>query len=228
MRLRCLLLVACFALPGLLAAPAGAQLAPPEEPAFVPKSGGKALLLSLAVPGLGQRYVHGGSWRGAATVYALADAAAWLGLAAAEWREGDVVESYRTLAVARAGADLDGKDRRFFLNLGAYPSSDAFREAQLRSRNWSEVDYVADPAFRWAWDSPEAFQQYRDLRDEADAWGRRRTLFVSALVANRLVSGLAALRAARRHNRTAPDLSLAFSAPLPGADLPTVRLALRW
>ena len=215
----------------VLAGPADAlaQIEPQAPaPEFAPRSGGKAFLLSLAVPGLGHRYVNEGSWRGAATAFALADAAAWLGFASAEWREHQAIESFRTLARAEAGAVLDGKDRRFFINLASYPSSDAFREDQLRRRNWSEVGYVSDPAFQWAWSSTEAFQAYRDLRQEADAWNNRRTLFLSTLVANRLVAGLTALRAAGRHNRRAPDVAVAFTLPPPNAHTPTLNLSLRF
>ena len=208
--------------------PALAQIEPPaSEVEFVPKSGGKAVLLSLAVPGLGHRYVHGGSWRGAASFFGLADASLWLGLVGANWREDQVIDSYRALAVSAAGADLDGKTRRFFLNLGAFESSDAFREAMLRQRAWDQLSQVDDPAFQWEWASDAALQEYRALRDEADSWSRRRTLFISALVANRLIAGITALRAARRHNRAAPDLSLSFTAPPPGTDVPVVRLSLR-
>ena len=107
---------------GALWAPASGYAQVPEsetEAEFVRKSPGKAAAMSLLVPGLGHRYVRNGSWRGAASFFVLAEASFWLGLLGADWQQGQAVESYRTLATSRAGALLDGKDRRFFLNIGA-------------------------------------------------------------------------------------------------------------
>ncbi len=200
-----------------------------EAPERAPRSPGKAALLSLLLPGLGHRYAHDGSWRGAASLFALADAGFWLGLAGAQWQPDQVVQSYRTLAAAGAGAQLDGKDRRFFLNLAAFPSSDAFREAQLRNRAWDQIDYVSDPAFQWHWTSETDFRTYRRLRDDADAWSRRRTLFISTLVANRLLAALTALRAANRANQdAAADLALSVAPPPPYGALPVLHLSVRW
>ena len=209
----------------LWALPAYAQIQEMEaEPEFIRKSPGKAAALSLLVPGLGHRYVNSGSWRGAASFFVLAEATFWLGLLGADWQQGQAVESYRTLATARADAQLEGKDRRFLLNLGIYMSSDEFREEQLRTRFWDQVNYVSDPAFQWEWASAEDLQDYRRLRDDADAWGRRRTLFISTLVANRLLAALTSLRATRRHNNAAPDLSLSVTPPHRYADYPEVKL----
>lgn len=182
----------------------------------------------MLLPGLGHRYVHDGSWRGAASLFAIADASFWLGLVGADWRHGQMVENYKTLAASRAGAHIDGKDRRFFLNLAAFRSSDDFLETQLRNRAWDQVNYVSDPAFQWAWASEEDLRHYRQLRDDADAWSRRRTVFLSVLVANRLLAGLTALRAARHANAAAPDVSLSFSPPPVGDDLPLLHLSVRW
>lgn len=192
------------------------------------KSTGKAVALSLLMPGLGHRYVHDGSWRGAASFFGLADVSFWLGLLGADWRHAQVVESYRTLAISRAEADLNGKDRRFLLNLGLFLSSDDFREMQLRNRAWDQVDYVSDPAFQWRWASETDFQDYRALRDDADAWSRRRTLFISMLIANRLIAAVTALRAARRVNNTGPDVSLSLAPPPYDARAPLLRLHMQW
>ncbi len=212
---------------GAMLLPASARAQGQEaETEFARKSPGKAAAMSLLVPGLGHRYVHDGSWRGAASFFVLAEAGFWLGLLGADWQQGQTVESYRTLATSRADALLDGKDRRFFLNLGIYRSSDEFREEQLRNRFWDQVNYVSDPAFQWQWASEEDLQDYRRLRNDADAWGRRRTLFISTLVANRLLAALTALRAARRTNNAAPDLSLSLTPPLRNTEWPAVNLVV--
>ena len=162
------------------------------------QSPGRAAALSALVPGLGQRYVNGQQWNRSSAAYVMAESAFWAGVVVSEWYRGHAQESYRTWAVQEAGAHLDGKDRRFFVTIGQYQSSEEYRDALLRSRRWDQLSYVTDPAFHWQWTSPFAYGQYRALRQDEDAWGRRRTAFIVAAVGNRLVSALGALRAARR------------------------------
>ncbi len=195
------------------------------QPQPRPVSSRKAFVLSLVLPGLGHRYVHGGSWNGAATLFAGVEAGVWLGLANNVWRHDQVVESYRTLAAARAGAEVAGKDRRFFLNLATYRSSDEYLDVQLRARNWDALDYVRDPAFQWAWATEADFLRFRDRREQAESLRRRRTFLAAVLVGNRVLAGLSALRAVRRANRSLPGpLSLRLAPPPPAAHAPLLCL----
>ncbi len=189
-------------------------------------SSGKAFALSLILPGLGHRYVHDGDWDGWASVFALADAGIWTSLVGSEWRRNHMVDSYTTLAAMSAGADVEGKNRDFFLNLAAYQSSDDYLRTQLRNRNWTNLDYVADPSFQWTWESEEDFQRFRELREDSESLRRRRSFLITTLVANRLISGFAALRGARRAGP--PTASFSLSVPPLGADAPIVNLRWRW
>ena len=209
---------------------AQAQVAEPvqETSAVPPKSMKKALGLSLLVPGLGHRYVHDGSWRGAASLFALADAGLWLGLIGADWWHGQTVESYETLAASGAGAEVAGKPRSFFINLAAYRSSEAYLEAQLRRRAWNNLDYVETRAFQWAWQSEADFQQFRDLRSDAESLRRRRPFLVSVLVGNRLIAALTAIRAARRTERPDSDVSFSLASLPASGKAPLFTLRARW
>jgi len=189
-------------------------------------SPGKALALSLLLPGLGHRYIQGGDWGGSATAFALIDVGIWAGLAGSEFRRDHYVDSYTTLASMSAGADLDGKGRDFFLNLASYVSSDDYLAARLRSRSWSDIDDVVDPDFQWRWESEEDFQRFRALREDAESLQRRRTFLIATLVANRLISGFAALRGARRVDAT--DANVSLSMPPAGSVAPMMNLRLRW
>ena len=187
-------------------------------------SGGKAFALSLVLPGLGHRYTHGGNWDGWASVFAVADAGLWAGLIGTNWRRADIIEGYETLAATQAHAEVNGKDRAFFLNMAAYMSSEEYVNAQLRNRNWSQIGFGEDPANFWEWDSEEDFRHFRSLRSDAESMSRRRTFIITSLVANRLISGLTALRAARRAGRHIPELS--FGVPPAGSSVPMVHLRM--
>ena len=222
------LLLLLFLVPATRSA-SGQDVRPVQEAsAAPPKSLKKALGLSVLLPGLGHRYVRDGRWGGAASVFALADVGLWLGLGGSAWRRGQVVESYETLAALRAGADVEGKPRSFFISLAAYRSSDAYLEAQLRRRAWSEIDYVESRSFQWEWESEADLQRFRALRSDAEALRRRRPLLVTALVGNRLLAALTAVRAARRAGRPETGVSFTLAPPPASGRAPLVTLRARW
>jgi hypothetical protein len=174
-------------------------------------SPGRAFLLSLALPGLGHRYANGGAWGSGGTFFVLVDGLLWTSLANSIWKRGQAIDNYRLLAVTGAGADVDGKDRIFFLRLASYQSSDEFTETSLRNRAWDEIGYADDPSFQWNWDSQDEYLRYREVREESETLGRRRTVLAATLVANRLLAGFLAARNARRAG--APDLMLSIRPP---------------
>lgn len=186
------------------------------------KTPGGAFVRSLLLPGLGHRYANG-RWGAGGTAFALADAALWTGLFGVTWRRSNLEDSYRALAVSRAAADMDGKNRTFVLRLASYRSSDEFVEVALRNRAWEDIGYVDDPSYRWLWASEEDFLHFRDLRNDAESLGRRRTLIVASLVANRVLSGILATRAVRR----AADMSVTLRPSIDGS-APVVDLGLRF
>lgn len=181
-------------------------------------SGGKALALSLLLPGLGHRYVRGGDWDGWASAFAIADVSLWAGLLGSEWHRNHMVESYTSFASAHADADVDGKGRDFFLNLASYESSEEYTEVQLRNRNWAQIGYTEDRSYQWQWDSEENFAEYRRIREDAESLRRRRTVIIATLVANRLISGFTALRAAGRAREARMEFSVGV--PPAGASVP--------
>ena len=192
-------------------------------------SPGKAFGLSLLLPGLGHRYVNGGQWTAWSGALATGDAALWIGLFAGSWHRDHLIDSYRTLAASSARADLEGKTRTFYLNLASYRSSDEFLESVLRNRAWDQVGYVDDPSFHWSWSSDEDYLRYRDLRDESESLGRRRSILVASIVANRLINGLVAARKASGLRSSATEsaqFSAGFAPPVGGR--PVLSLGLRF
>lgn len=182
--------------------------------------------LSVLVPGSGHYYASGGSWNGRATAFALAEAGLWTGLVATVVRRNDLITTYESLASTRAGAQLDGKSRSFFLNLANYRSSEAYRDAMLRARAWDQVAFVSDRVNQWEWRSEEDYQRFRSIRDDAETLGRRRSLIIAVMGANRLISGISAARMAGRIGRQS-SLEMSLDTH-PSADLPLVGLSVRW
>ena len=219
------LIILCAAFWGLASGPVrDARGQTPEiiEPLVTSASSGKAFALSMIAPGLGHRYVRGGDWGRWGTAFALTDAGLWVGLLGTSRRRSHLVESYRTLATRHAGVDPSGKDRTFYLNAATYRSSQAFTDAQFRNGALDQVTYAADPSFQWQWDTEEHFLRFRELREDAESLRRRRSVLIASLAANRLIAGVAALRAAGRTGRS--NLRISLGPPPIEADAPLVRL----
>jgi len=189
------------------------------------RSAGAAFGLSLILPGLGHRYADGG-WGRTASVHALADAGLWIALLDAGARLGNAENGFETLAVVGADARIEGQGRGFFLNLSRHRSSEEYVEQLLRDRAWNELETAQLPENQWEWASEEDFQRYRSLREDAESLRRRRPVYAALLAGNRLLSGIGALRAARRVNRTVATLSLGM--PQPGSNTPTLNLSVRF
>ena len=206
----------------LISTGAAAQIADEAPPS---RSARKALGLSLLVPGLGHRYANGGHWGKSGSFFLAADIGIIVSLIGTRWRESDLETTYRTLASSKAGTDLTGKNRAFVLSLGSYDSSDEFKDVLLRTRQWDRIAGAEDPANYWDWESEQDRLDYRDLREDADAMGRRASWMIAALVANRVVSGVTAMLRAR--NSGGADLSAHVTPdPVNGAMVGTV--AVRW
>lgn len=184
----------------------------------------KAAALSLVLPGLGHRYAHGGQWTNTASLLAIADVSTWLGLVGTNRHRNQAIDSYTLLASSRAGADVVGKDRRFFLNLATYQSSDDFLETALRNRAWDQLSYVDDASFQWEWESDEDFAAYRDLRNKSESLKRRRSILIAAVVTNRLISTISSVLVARR---TAPSNLAVTTSASPDSEF-TLRVDFRF
>ncbi len=199
--------------------------APIVQRESISRSAGAAFGLSLLVPGLGHRYADGG-WGKTATAHALADAGLWIALFDAGARLGNAENGFETLAAVHADAQVDGKGRGFFLNLSRFESSEEYIDQLLRDRAWNELETAQLPENQWAWATEEDFQRFRGLREDAEALRRRRPIYAALLAGNRLLSGIGALRAARKTNRSEATLSLGI--PPPGSEMPTINLSVRF
>jgi hypothetical protein len=211
----------------LLAPAASAQEMPLHPETFRTKSPGQAFALSLLLPGFGQRYAND-TWAGAASAHAIADVGLWLAVLGVNWQEGQAIQSYETLASVAAGNDVSGRERRFFITMGRYMSSEDYLEALLRERRWDELESARNPNNQWRWNSEAELARYRGLRERAESLGRQVPVYGSLLVANRLLAGISAIRAARAHNRGGLETALSLGVPPHEGASPTVRLSVQF
>ena len=193
--------------------------APSTTPRAIP-SRGKALLLSLALPGAGQLSL--GS-KGRATGFFIVEGAIWTHFAwytvAGNLRKDDYIEQ----AQLNAGVGIDSEDDEYWRLVGQFERSngsgpEAYEE-ELR-REARDV-YPGDPAAQdawvaerlptgdraWTWTDEELRQSYRDTRERSRrAFDRAKYSFAAAIL-NRIVSVIDTQMLHRRMSREARGAS---------------------
>ncbi len=159
------------------------------------KSMGKALLLSLLLPGAGQQYLGN---TGRAHVMYVSEAAAW-GTFAGFRIQGNMREDkYREMANLFAGVERE-MDEDYYLALAHYMSSedyniDVMREARYRYPDdreqqlvyFDENGYFGDEA--WQWESQDRRLDFRRTRTDSRDSYRRAVLTTGFAVLNRAIS----------------------------------------
>jgi hypothetical protein len=159
-----------------------------------------AVLYSLLVPGLGEWYADNFS----AGRYLLgSEITLWLSLygfhSYGTWLKTDA----HSFAEVYAGADISGKDKKFFVNVGNFLSRDEYNQKKLRDRDIASL-YI-DPSYDWQWESDDKRREYRDLRVRSDQMLNAVKFVGAAIVANHLVSAIIAGNSAIRYNQRFSD-----------------------
>lgn len=95
-----------------------------------------------------------------------------------------------------AETSIKNRDRSYALAIARFENLQTYNEYQERSRNWNA--FIADvPQNRWQWSSVEAQANYIRMRNEIDANNQQLPFIATAMVANRLISGISAFIRAR-------------------------------
>jgi len=174
------------------------------------KSSGKAFLYSLLLPGAGHQYV---GYRGTATGFYITEAAIWASFLTFKLQQNHREDGYENYAASLAGVSPTGHSKDYYEVIGEYSSSAQY-EAEIKSegrlRNYPNInnqqleDYFAanrvgdyEP---WAWASEDARFLYRNKRFSAKRAQRRATWALWSAAANRVISAVFAVKAARDYN----------------------------
>jgi hypothetical protein len=173
------------------------------------KSVRTALLLSLLMPGTGERYA--GSRRYAYGFWA-AEGAVWSYALFNELQGAIIRRDYISYAAQHAGSNPDQRSDDYYRDIYEWPNSDWFNEDQWRrAREQYPDDLDAQARYAggklypaadaWQWDDTAEWRRYRGLRVRSQNALHRVSYAIGAALANRLLSGVNAVRVARAHNR---------------------------
>jgi len=164
--------------------------------AVTTKSVGKAFLFSLLLPGSGQYYL---GYKNSAAVFLGLEAFCWLGLWANASYGAYLTTEYQTYAVQHAGVQKQGKNRRYWSDIGKYDDIYAFNQKREQERNFADL-YDENTQNYWKWDSHVNRLDYDGKRLHANAVDARDVYFQLAVVVNHLAGAIHALFMARKQN----------------------------
>lgn len=173
------------------------------------KNPGLAILFSLILPGMGELYADGYE---SGKYFTIADGVLWgvfIGFNSyANWKE----DNYRSFAQSKAGVSLDGKDENYFTNVGIYMSVDEYNRAQELNREFGRT--YNHPSYYWKWSDNDQRKEYRDMWTSSESAYNNVRFAVGALVLNRLISAINAVRLVSAYNKnlnTETEVSYYFS-----------------
>jgi hypothetical protein len=157
----------------------------------------KAFFLSLVLPGAGEYYA--GSQK-TGWFFLGNEIALWCGYGAfrtyGDWKK----EDYRLFAAVHAGVDLSGKGHAYFVDVENYSNLLIFNDAKLQQRS-PQAMYPEDKIHSWNWDSDASRLRFKSLRLSSDRAYSRSLIVVGAIVVNHIVSGIDAIRVAKKKER---------------------------
>ena len=161
------------------------------------KSTGLAVVYSFLLPGMGELYAGDFS---SGKYFLIGEGALWITFGIFDGRGNALQRDARTLAVARAGVNANGKNDQFYVDIGNFNSVEEYNEKKLQDREPQKL-YDAAAGYGWRWTSDADRATYRNQRVASDRAFENGKFVLAAVLVNHLASAINAARAAVVHNR---------------------------
>lgn len=160
-------------------------------------SRGKAFLLSLILPGAGEYYA--GSKKMAAIFFGT-EILLWATYGSfrtyGNWKKDD----YKRFATVHAGIHPTGKDYQYFVDVENYMDIRSYNEAKLKQRDVNAL-YPENEEYSWKWDGEASRKRFEKLRLASDDAYTRALFVIGGIVVNHIISGIDAIRVARKQQK---------------------------
>ena len=166
------------------------------DPTFEKKSAGLAILYSVLLPGMGELYAGDYS---TGQYFTIADGVIWGSFAGFTIYGNNKEDDYRSFAKAYGSVDLNGKDSEYFANISLYESIEDFNTEKELNRDFDAVYNVNTHS--WDWQNSTKRKEYRELWSSSETAYRNVRFAVGALILNRIVSGIFAVKAVNNYNK---------------------------
>lgn len=167
----------------------------PNE-SFQKKSPGLAILYSLLLPGMGELYADNYS---NGQYFTIADGIAWGFLAGFNVYGNNKQNDYKSFAQSFGKVKVENKDDTFFARVGIYSNVDEFNTEKELNREFDKT-YNTSTHF-WNWENELQRKEYRSLWISSENAFNNVRFAVGALILNRIVSSIFAVRAVNAYNK---------------------------
>jgi len=162
------------------------------------KSRGKAFLFSFLVPGAGEAYLGD---KKMAILFFGTEVVLWSTYILLNWYGDLKAEDYKLYAAGHAGVQPRGKNHEYFVNIEDYENLAAYNNAMLQERRPENL-YPEDGSYDWSWDSKTSMDRFERMRLNSDRFRNAGTFILGGVLLNHLVSGIDAVRIARKTSVT--------------------------
>ena len=99
------------------------------------------------------------------------------------------VDKYLAYGTLYAGADMNGKDYAYIVNMSNYDSMDAYNHTMMIQHNANAFDDIyTDQGYNWDWDSKANRNKFNDLRESSLIAEKIAEFAVAGLILNRVAS----------------------------------------
>lgn len=164
------------------------------------KSVGLGILYSMILPGMGELYANAYD---SGKYFTIADGALW-GMFTGFTLYGDWKRNnYISFAKTNAGINLDGMESDFIANVSIYMSTDDYNRIKELNREFDQT-YNAN-LYKWNWASNDKRKEFRDMWSSSEGAYNKVRFVVGALILNRIVSAINAVRLVSAYNRNLPQ-----------------------
>ncbi|GJQ62725.1 MAG: hypothetical protein SCALA702_17780 [Melioribacteraceae bacterium] len=164
------------------------------------KSAGLAILYSVLLPGMGELYAGDYS---TGKYFTIADGVFWGFVAGFNIYGNYEKNNYQSYAEAYGGVNLEQKNDEYWAIIGDYTDVNQFNTIQELNRDFNEV-YSVETHY-WKWESEVARKDYRNSWSSSEQAYNNVRFAVGALVLNRIVSAINAVRLVARHNNAVEE-----------------------
>lgn len=160
------------------------------------KKTGLAIIYSALLPGMGELYAGGYS---SGKYFTIADGILWGSLIGVTAYANNQEDNYRSFAETYGGVDLNGKDAKYFGNIGNYLDIYQYNRRQELDRNYEDI-YDSGTHY-WKWSGQAQRTEYRDMWKSSETANNSTRFIVGALILNRIASVINAIRLVNVHNK---------------------------
>ncbi|MFA7289497.1 MAG: hypothetical protein WC055_11530 [Melioribacteraceae bacterium] len=160
------------------------------------KNTGLAIAYSLLLPGMGELYADGYD---TGIYFTVADGVFWGALAGlniyGNWQQNN----YKSFAQSDGGISNSGKDEDYYANISSYISIFEFNRTKELNREFDQVYDIK--THYWNWNSNNERRKYREMWSSSENAYNSIRFAVGALVLNRIVSAINAVRLVNKYNK---------------------------